>query len=98
MSGRSSELCICPRCHRDYWGEGEFREHLWGEHSLDPAERLSIIDRARRRIQGERLAHGRARMKDWTLDTFPATDLAGRRALKAARDWINGDPVWEPRL
>jgi hypothetical protein len=27
-------------------------------------------------------------MWEWTLDTFPAEDVAGRRALKAARKWL----------
>ena len=44
-------------------------------------------------------AQGPKRARGWTLDTYPAADVEGRRALRAARQWIEGEGwLRHPRL
>jgi DNA replication protein DnaC len=93
------------RVHCGYQGCRSFRpledlyKHLIDVHQLEHEQAYRVF---RARQQWEELAHFRAqapeRAKDWTLDTFPADDVAGRRALKAARTWITGEAATRPRL
>jgi DNA replication protein DnaC len=82
----------CEHKPRDYPG---WQQHLLGEHAFTveqlreaarPVHEQMRRDRLRDRLWT--LKYGRTRMSDWTLDTFPADDVAGRRALEAARDWL----------
>jgi DNA replication protein DnaC len=58
-----------------------------------------LTDR-RLRMALSKLADGRDRMAEWSFDTFPADDVAGRRALNAAREWMEGTDsglyIWGP--
>ena len=68
--------------------------------SLSKTRRLRRVEAALKRVELQHLrSQAPARAKDWTLDTFPADDVAGRRALKAARHWIeDGGIMQHPRL
>jgi DNA replication protein DnaC len=70
-----------------------------GPHQLEPRQALRVEARHRTAFEFSYLrSKAPERAKDWTLDTFPADDVAGRRALKAARTWIEGDAQFHPRL
>jgi DNA replication protein DnaC len=72
----------CPECGREL--------HAWEWHYRDDGARapvclLCIGDYdSRQRF----IAHSGARARDWTFDTFPTEDVAGRRALKIVRRWV----------
>jgi DNA replication protein DnaC len=78
--------------------------HLRGRpHELTYGQAEPILRATRGQVALDLLKEqGPARAKDWTLDTFPADDVAGRRALKGARQWIQewatGDEQFHPRL
>jgi DNA replication protein DnaC len=84
----------------DVWTDLE--RHLRQKHNLDGGEASDIANRVEKdewRIRNIiRLQVGRDRMYGWTLDTFPAADVAGRRALKAVREWNELDEKWTPRV
>jgi DNA replication protein DnaC len=61
-----------------HWVTGHFcRDHI--EQARAEAARIKV----------DELRNGNERMRGWTLDTFPADDLVGRRALRAAREWLD---------
>lgn len=91
-----------PSEHRrvDEWEE--LYAHFQRDHELDE-ERAHQVTRDYerhewRRVQTARLEQGRYRMNGWTLDSFPAADVAGRRALKQVRGWFEYDDAWTPRI
>jgi IstB-like ATP binding protein len=99
----SDDLCRCPvdGCRNRTVPYRELYDHLTRyPHRLDSDEANAITGDWFKRMQHTKLRDGRRRMWDWTLDTFPAGDLAGRRALTAARTWLVGDRPWgsSPRV
>jgi DNA replication protein DnaC len=63
------------------------------------ASAREAVDREWKRVELHRFrSQAPPRAKDWTLDTFPAADVAGRRALKAARRWTEGEAESHPRV
>jgi DNA replication protein DnaC len=97
--------CWCPVVGCGEWftdddryrdNSRRYRDHLGTVHGWT-AEAINEHERCRTRDERlRRLAYGRSRMSGWTLDTFPHDDLAGRRALNAARAWL--DQVAQPRV
>jgi DNA replication protein DnaC len=80
--------------------QDELHRHLRTVHNLDEDWRVSddVALSERRRRETARLQHGRDRMRGWTLDSFPAADVAGRRALRAVRDWFEDAETWARRI
>lgn len=81
--------CPIPGCP-DPWAKdtgGKWLRHLMQRHDFAYDEAYALAFRHEVARELEALYDGRPRMRDWTLDSFPAVDLAGRRALRAARDW-----------
>jgi DNA replication protein DnaC len=74
--------------------------HLVQAHDLDRDWVVSNAAEADawRRRNIARLQSGRERMRGWTLDTFPAADVAGRRALRDVRDWFEDPDKWTRRV
>jgi predicted ATPase len=66
----------------------DFEEHLTKVHGVDSEKATERANREWLRAQMAKVRRGRQRMWDWTLHSFPADDVAGRRALKAARTWL----------
>jgi DNA replication protein DnaC len=88
---RDPETGAGYHCSRSHMTVRELLEHLEVDHAMSPDEaREYVRDRTRRRKLVE-LAYGRERMTDWSFDTFPASDVAGRRALNLARQWLDCD-------
>jgi DNA replication protein DnaC len=97
----------CGHKPRDY---RRWQEHLIQEHGWTPEQLREAVAQVHERIHRDRvrdrlwrLTWGRSRMSDWTLDTFPADDVAGRRALNTARTWLRnwyepGAPMPQPRV
>lgn len=85
---------------RDEWDE--LYRHLQREHGLDAGRASDLAnDCDRRRSRQEnvaRLRTGRSRMHDFTLESFPADDVAGRRALKQICQWFEDEEAWTPRV
>ena len=75
-------------------------QHLVSVHGLDQDWNASqaVWDAKWRWRNVRRLQEGRERMQGWTLDTFPAADVAGRRALRQVRDWFEDDDKWAWRV
>jgi DNA replication protein DnaC len=95
--------CPVAGCRALYTDFAALDEHIAARHNTTRAEILERRRLEERRERFWKLVSGRSRMENWTLDTFPAADVAGRRALKAARDWeaaweyANPEPI-RPRL
>jgi hypothetical protein len=96
VNGALRITCPLDWCDRSVAITGIY-EHLAG-HDLSPDEAVWIGNRAlerdgltRQDIEYEKLEAGRARMRAWTLESFPACDPAGRNALQAMLDWIAGE-------
>lgn len=79
----------CPTCTRPIATTEALIRHLADEHSTDRDTAWALIDevstRARRIYLGDSAG---ARFRDLTLDTFPAEDACGRRALDAVHEWL----------
>lgn len=92
-------LCGYDGCRKFVQADPDLFRHLTLVHQLEQEQALRVCDAERRRFE---LAHFKSqvpeRAKDWTLDSFPAADVEGRRAHKAARKWIEGDAEFYPRL
>jgi DNA replication protein DnaC len=84
--------CPLPDC-RDRWlpPDVDLWDHLtrW-PHLVDDDEANRICEGLRRDREHGRLRRGREFMWNWTLGTYPASDVAGRRALNAAHDLLAG--------
>jgi DNA replication protein DnaC len=103
---------IC--CGRSFLRLNGLYDHFTGAHRLEPEQAQREVEQAREAVEEERRAflrkwkageleklrlQGPRRAQDWTLDSFPAADVEGRRALKAARQWIEGGGILRhPRL
>ncbi len=74
--------------------------HLVSVHGLDQDWNTSneVWNEQWRRRNIRRLQEGRDRMRGWTLDTFPADDVTGRRALRQVRAWHEDDDKWAWRV
>jgi DNA replication protein DnaC len=78
-------------CSRSHMTQSQLAEHLEVDHGMSADDaRAFLRERRTKRALGE-LAYGRERMRDWSFETFPAEDVAGRRALNAARGWSESD-------
>jgi DNA replication protein DnaC len=80
--------CPIDGCRAQLGDLARLDAHLAAEHNVTRAE---LHEQKRREFEREQLfnlIHRRERMRSWTLDTFPADDVAGRRALAAARTWL----------
>ena len=78
-------------CSRVRMNPSELIEHLEVDHGMSVEEARDYLTDRTRRAALSVLACGRDRMKNWSFDTFPAADIAGRRALKVAREWQDTD-------
>jgi DNA replication protein DnaC len=65
--------------------------HLTGDHSVEDKQAMQMALAAARDAAIADLEFSHPRMREWTLDTFPAADLAGRRALSAVREWLDAE-------
>jgi DNA replication protein DnaC len=87
-------------CSRSQRTPGELIEHLEVDHGMSISDARTYVDDRRRLLALSRLANGRDRMAKWSFDTFPADDVAGRRALNTAREWMEGTEsglyIWGP--
>jgi DNA replication protein DnaC len=91
-------------CSRSHWSRSQLIEHLEIDHGMSISDARIYLDNRSRRFALSKLANGRDRMAEWSFDTFPAQDAAGRRALKTAREWIedyedgsdSGLYIWGP--
>jgi DNA replication protein DnaC len=85
---------------RDEWDE--LYRHLQREHGLDSDRARDVThayDKRRHRQENvSRLRSGRRRMHDFTLDSFPADDVAGRRARKQVRQWFEDEEAFTSRV
>jgi DNA replication protein DnaC len=93
--------CPIRGCSRSFADDHELYDHLTGRHhELDSDDANEHCKREWRRHQHAKLRTGRNLMWNWTLETFPADDVTGRRALKAAREWLaaEGERPWPSRV
>jgi DNA replication protein DnaC len=85
--------CPLGDCREPWLDYAALFEHLLRHpHKLDGGEANRLNEIERRRLERGRLGTGREAMWDWSLRTYPADDLAGRRALRLAKAWFD-----EPR-
>jgi DNA replication protein DnaC len=87
-------ICSVPGCRKEcerFGGFAPVLEHgRWRERAFCSEHRDQAWEKARQ-IKLAALRKPHPRMRDWTLDTFPADDPAGAAAHVAAREWL-GDP------
>jgi DNA replication protein DnaC len=69
----------------------------WGERPFC-AEHGRLADAAAVKLRIANLVRPIRRMSQWTFATFPADDVPGRRALKAAAAYLDELGEWEPWL
>jgi DNA replication protein DnaC len=96
---RSRPRHTCRRCEwQEAVGGDDLAMHLHNAHGVGWAEANDEQRPIEKSWELARLVRGRHRMRDWTLDTFPADDIAGRGALSAIRRWIAEADAWTPRV
>jgi DNA replication protein DnaC len=85
-------LCRCPvdGCRHRAATYADFYYHL-ERHKLELPAIRAIERGEQRRIQLAKLGAERDHMSTWTLESYPADDLAGRRALDAAREYLEAE-------
>lgn len=92
---------LCPEdaCRTVSNWEGLY-SHLQAVHSIEDERALTIMRRLEHLDRIGRLEQQAGRLfAGWTLDTFPASDTAGMRALRVARTWLSPDDhEWHRRL
>lgn len=72
---------LCAKCKT----EGRDEHSIYCRTCVDNA---AAKRRSEQQRQWASIARTRHRMEDWTLETFPAADHAGRDALKAVEPWL----------
>lgn len=86
--------CPFKGCSIRHHGD-DLYDHLTGVHGLSSAEANRHQYAAERQQAYAKLtAQAGVKTQGWTLDTFPAEDIAGRRALNAVRQWIEDDDTY----
>src|SRR5262245_61553665 len=86
--------CPVPGCPARLDDDDHLYAHLTSRHGLTAGQASAELDRQFKEMQWHRIIGKRYSWRGWTLDSFPADDESGGRALQAARQWLGSPGEW----